>query len=49
MAEISKPQDSKQPVTPAVAGNGAKDNARTIADELHPVFLDTDLSDRRPA
>ena len=36
MAEISKPQDSKQPVTPAVAGNGAKDNARTIADAAPP-------------
>jgi hypothetical protein len=32
MAEISKPQDTKQPLNQAMAGNGAKDNARTIAD-----------------
>ena len=32
MAEISKPQDTKQPVSPAVVGKVVQDNARTVAD-----------------
>ena len=32
MAEISKPQDAKQPISQAVAGKVAQDNARTVAD-----------------
>ena len=32
MAEISKPQDTKQPVAQAVVGKVAQDNARTVAD-----------------
>ena len=32
MAEISKPQDTKQPISPAVVGKVVQDNARTIAD-----------------
>jgi hypothetical protein len=32
MAETSKPQDTKQPVSPAVVGKVVQDNARTVAD-----------------
>src|ERR671913_2322434 len=32
MAEISKPQDTKQPISPAVVGKVVQDNARTVAD-----------------
>src|SRR5215217_4215092 len=32
MAEISKPQDTKQPIAQAVAGKVVQDNARTVAD-----------------
>jgi len=32
MAEISKSQDTKQPISPAVVGKVAQDNARTVAD-----------------
>ena len=32
MAEISTPQDTKHPITPALAGKVAQDNARTVAD-----------------
>ena len=32
MAEISKPQDTKHPISPAVAGKVVQDNARTVAD-----------------
>src|SRR5215203_573679 len=32
MAETSKPQDIKQPVSPAVVGKVVQDNARTVAD-----------------
>jgi hypothetical protein len=32
MADINKPQDTKHPISPALAGNLAQDNARTVAD-----------------
>ena len=32
MAEISKPQDTKQPISQAVVGKVVQDNARTVAD-----------------
>jgi len=32
LAEISKPQDTKQPISPAVVGKVLQDNARTVAD-----------------
>src|ERR671916_834985 len=32
MADTNKPQDAKPPISPALAGNLAKDNARTVAD-----------------
>ncbi len=32
MADISKPQDTKQPISQAVVGKVAQDNARTVAD-----------------
>src|SRR5215204_3025677 len=32
MAEISKPQDTKQPISPAVVGKVVQDNARAVAD-----------------
>ena len=39
MAEISKPQDTKQPISQAVAGKAVQDNARTVADTAADVAV----------
>jgi hypothetical protein len=34
MADINKPQDTKHPISPALAGKVAQDNVRTVADTV---------------